>query len=306
MRAVAFTGFGSPPVVTDLPAPTVAPGEVLLRVRASSVNGFDFGVLGGFLKGTYEYEFPVILGKDVAGEVVAVGDGISNWAVGDSVFGVIMRPTLGQGGFAEYVAVPAGYGIARIPDGLDFEQAGALGLAGTAALNAIDAIAPEDGETILISGATGGVGAYAIQMARARGATVIATAHPGAQAQLVKDLGAAIVVDRSDVSAQVRTVAPTGVAGALHLAGDGREVASLVADGGRFASTVHFTPDDDRDLRASVILADPGQHTLNGLAGDVVAGHLRVPLTVSYPLAETLTALADFSRGTVGKIGVTM
>ncbi|MFC7718600.1 alcohol dehydrogenase catalytic domain-containing protein [Nonomuraea recticatena] len=145
MRAVAFTAFGAAPEVTELPVPEPAPGEVLVQVRASSVNGFDLGVLGGFLKGVYEYEFPVVIGKDFAGVVAAVGEGVNEMAVGDEVFGVVMRPTLGQGGFAEYVAVPQGYGIARLPDGLDHARAGVLGLAGTAALNALDAVAPEAG-----------------------------------------------------------------------------------------------------------------------------------------------------------------
>src|SRR3954463_3151071 len=118
MRAMAFSGFGEPLVPADLPRPEPGPGEVLVRVLASSVNGFDLGTLGGFLKGAYEYEFPVVLGKDFAGEVAATGAGVTAVGVGDQVFGVVMRPTLGQGGFAEYVAVNAEYGLARIPDGL--------------------------------------------------------------------------------------------------------------------------------------------------------------------------------------------
>ncbi|NUT97493.1 MAG: alcohol dehydrogenase catalytic domain-containing protein, partial [Saccharothrix sp.] len=75
MRAVAFSEFGAAPALTELPVPRPGPGEVLVRVHASSVNGFDLGVLGGYLKGVYEYEFPVVLGKDFAGRVEAVGDG---------------------------------------------------------------------------------------------------------------------------------------------------------------------------------------------------------------------------------------
>src|SRR5436189_4409424 len=99
MRAVAFPKFGADPVLTELPVPEPGPGEVLVRVRASSVNGFDLGVLGGYLKGVYEYEFPVVLGKDFAGVVEATGEGVTSAELGDHVFGVVMRPTLGQGGF---------------------------------------------------------------------------------------------------------------------------------------------------------------------------------------------------------------
>ncbi|TMR94084.1 NADP-dependent oxidoreductase [Nonomuraea basaltis] len=308
MRALAFPGFGAAPALTDLARPEPAPGEVLVRVLASSVNGFDLGVLGGFLKGVFEHEFPVVLGKDFAGEVAAVGAGVTGVNVGDHVFGVVMRPALGQGGFAEYVVVSEQYGLARIPDGLDHPRAGALGLAGTAALNAVDAIAPESGDTVLISGATGGVGAYAIQLAAARGATVIATAEPGAQAAFVTGLGATWAVDHADLQAQVRAIAPDGVRTALHLAGDGPTVAGLLARGGRMASTLHFTVDDpaERGIKATVVMADPSPATLARLAAEVVEGRLRVPLARTYALADAAQAIADFTAGTVGKLAVTI
>ncbi|MEV4059976.1 NADP-dependent oxidoreductase [Nonomuraea dietziae] len=308
MRAVAFTAFGAAPEVTELPVPEPAPGEVLVQVRASSVNGFDLGVLGGFLKGVYEYEFPVVIGKDFAGVVAAVGEGVNEMAVGDEVFGVVMRPTLGQGGFAEYVAVPQSYGVARLPDGLDHARAGVLGLAGTAALNALDAVAPEAGESVLISGATGGVGALAIQLAASRGATVIATARPGAETEFVTGLGAAHAVDHADLAAGVRAVAPGGVHAALHLAGDGAAVADLLANGGRFASTVHFTPENagERDLKATTVMADPNPATLALLAAEVVQGRLRVPVARVYPLEEAQRAIADFTGGTLGKLAVSI
>jgi NADPH:quinone reductase-like Zn-dependent oxidoreductase len=307
MRAVAFTDFGAAPALTDLPVPEPGPGEVLVRVRASSVNGFDLGVLGGFLKGVYEHEFPVVLGKDFAGVVTAVGEGVTGRAVGDEVFGVVMRPTLGQGGFAEYVAVPE-YGIASIPDGLGHVQAGALGLAGTAALNAVEAVAPAAGETVLISGATGGVGAYAIQLASARGATVIATARPGTETEFVTGLGAAHSVDHTDLAAQVRVHAPNGVDAALHLAGDGAAVAALLVQGGRLASTLHYAPDElaERGIKATTVVADPNRATLTRLVTDVIAGRLRVPLGKAYPLSAVPQAITDFTGGTLGKLGITI
>ncbi|MFI9814494.1 NADP-dependent oxidoreductase [Saccharothrix variisporea] len=298
MRAVAFSEFGAAPALTELPVPEPGPGEVLVRVHASSVNGFDLGVLGGYLKGVYEYEFPVVLGKDFAGRVEAVGDG-TDFRPGDDVFGVVMRPTLGQGGFAEYVVVNAAYGVARIPDGLDHARAGALGLAGTAARNAVDAVDPKEGETVLISGATGGVGAFAVQLAAARGATVIATARPGAEAAFVTGLGATHAVHPDDLG----TLAP--VHAAIHLAGDGATVAGRLTPGGRFATTVHHVPDDPA-VTATAIMADPSPATLAALADDVVAGRLRVPLAGVYDLADTTRAVEDFTRGTVGKLAVTI
>lgn len=308
MRAVAFDGFGEAPVVRELPVPEPGAGEVLVRVGSSSVNGFDLGVVGGFLQGVYEYEFPVVVGKDFAGSVAAVGEGVTGLAVGDAVFGVVMRPTLGQGGFAEYVVVPAAYGVARIPDGLDEARAGALGLAGTAALNSVDAVAPAPGETVLVSGATGGVGAFAVQFAASRGARVIATAETGAEAAFVTALGATHVVGRADVAQAVRELVPDGVDAALHLAGDGGEVSGLVADGGRFASTVHFVPEDAeaRGVKAAAIMSDPSPETLARLADDVVEGRLRVPIARRYTLAGAAGALGEFSGGTLGKFAVSI
>jgi NADPH:quinone reductase-like Zn-dependent oxidoreductase len=302
MRAIAFSTHGAAPEPHDLPKPTPAAGEILVEVAASSVNGFDFGVLGGRLRGVYEYEFPVVLGKDYAGRVAALGDGVTDFAVGDRVFGVVMRPTLGQGGFAQYVAVPTSIGVARIPDGMDDDTAGALGLAATAAFDAVDAVDPEPGETVLVSGATGGVGAIAVQLAAARGATVIATARPGEESEYVLGLGAAHAADYTDLETTVRTLAPNGVAAALHLAGDGATVSNLLTEGGRFASTVHFVPQRG-DVSATAVMADPRRATLELLADEVVAGRLKLTVT-SYSLAEVDKAFAQFGAGTLGKVGV--
>jgi NADPH:quinone reductase len=135
-----------------LPAPEPEEGEVLVRVRASSVNGFDVSVANGRLKGMIEHRFPVVLGRDFAGTVEAAGPGVQSPRPGDIVFGVVTKTTLGDGAFGEYVTAPVAY-TARVPAGLDLAVAGALGLAGTVALAAVDAVAPLPGQTVLISGA---------------------------------------------------------------------------------------------------------------------------------------------------------
>ncbi|MFI6503862.1 NADP-dependent oxidoreductase [Nonomuraea typhae] len=301
---MAFPDFGAVLAPADLPVPAPGPGEVLVRVHASSVNGFDLGVLGGVFQGMFAYDFPVVLGKDFSGTVEEAGDGVTSLAPGDEVFGVVMRPSLGQGGFAEYVVVSEQYGLAKLPGGLGHARAGALGLAGTAALNAVEAVAPAPGETVLISGATGGVGAFAVQLAAALGARVIATARPGAEAAFVTGLGAAWAVDPADLEARVRAVAPDGVDAALHLAGDGAAVTALLTGGGRLASTLHYSP--ERDVKATAVMADPNPATLARLAADAVAGRLRVPVSRTYPLAEAAQAVADFTAGTVGKLAITI
>ena len=305
MRAIAVNDYGMPPILTELPKPEPGPGEVLVHVRASSINGFDASVAAGMLKGMMEHRFPVVLGKDFAGTIEALGEGASRFAPGDEVFGVVMKPFLGDGGLGEYLAVGEQFGIARVPDGLDLRAAGALGLAGTAARNSIDTVAPAGDELVLISGATGGVGAIALQYAVAAGARVIATARPGVEAEFVRGLGAAHVVDYTgDLIAQVRAIAPDGVPAVVHLAGDGEQLAGLLAAGGRIASTLGYG--SDQHAAAVAVMAIPDAVTLDRLAADAAGGALRVPITRTYALEEAPQALADFSAAHHGKLAVTI
>jgi NADPH:quinone reductase-like Zn-dependent oxidoreductase len=305
MKAIATTEFGAPATPVDLPAPEPAEGEILVRVAASSVNGFDLSVASGYLKGMMEHRFPVVLGKDFAGTVEATGPGVENFNVGDTVFGVIMKPELGHGCFGELVATPAAF-AAKIPDGVDIDTAGALGLAGTAAHDAIEAVDPQEGDTVLVSGATGGVGVIALQLLKARGVHVIATATDETTA-FVRDYGADDVVDyRGDVAAALREKQPDGVDAVLHFAGDGAQLAALLAPDGRLASTVGFTAEqtDRKDVTISTIMANPVTTTLAQLGAAVANGAVRVPIARSYDIDEVPQALSDFTSGKAGKLGV--
>ncbi|MDT0346225.1 NADP-dependent oxidoreductase [Streptomyces litchfieldiae] len=309
MRAVTLDSVPATPTVSEVDLPRPEAGELLVKVAVSSVNGFDAATAAGYLRGTMEHRFPLVMGKDFAGTVAALGEGVAGFAVGDAVFGVVMKPFLGTGSLAEYVTVPAGHGVAAIPEGLDVRDAGALGVAGTAAHDSIDAIALKPGETLLVSGATGGVGALAVQLAAARGAKVIATARPGAQADFVTALTNAEVhlVDfTGDLAAQVRAIAPGGVDAVLHLAGDGAQLAGLLRPGGRLASTLGFGPDavQGQDVTAHAIMADPTAGTLTALAAEVVSGALRVPVTATYSLEQAPDAFAAFGSGAPGKVAV--
>ncbi|MFG2057603.1 NADP-dependent oxidoreductase [Micromonospora sp. NPDC048930] len=305
MRAITLDAEGAAPAFRDdLARPSPGPGEVLVRVRASSVNGFDKKAAAGMMRGALEYRYPVVLGKDFAGEVEAIGGVTSPFRVGDPVFGVVMRSYLGDGSWAEYLTIGDGYGITRLPRGLDLSAAGTLGLAGATALDALGAVAPGPGDTVLIAGATGGVGALAVQYARAAGARVVATARPGAATDFVRDLGAEEVVDYTgDLAAQVRAVAPDGVSAVVHLAGDGAPLAGLLAADGRLASTIGFGP--EQHPAATSIMGSPTGETLDRLADDVAAGRVRVPVTARYDLTQVPQALADFS-GALGKLAVTV
>ncbi|MFI8170840.1 NADP-dependent oxidoreductase [Streptomyces sp. NPDC085931] len=310
MRAVTLNEVPSAPTVAETDTPRPEAGELLVRVAVSSVNGFDLSVTSGRLQGMMEHRFPLVVGMDFAGTVEALGEGVEGFAPGDAVFGVAMKPYLGGGALAEYVTVNAAYGLARIPDGLDVKDAGALGLAGTAALNSVDAVAPEKGETVLVSGATGGVGALAVQLAAARGARVIATARPGEEADFVTgltDADVAVVDFTGDLVAQVRALAPGGVDSVLHLAGDGATLAGLLRPGGRLASTLGLTQDavEGIDVTVHSIMADPNPQTLMTLADQAATGALRVPVNATFPLEQAPEAFDAFRNGTLGKITVT-
>jgi NADPH:quinone reductase-like Zn-dependent oxidoreductase len=310
MRAFVLPDFERQPTLADIPTPEAKPGEVLVRVHAASVNGIDLSIASGQLQGMLEYHFPVVLGKDFAGTVEAVGAGVTDFAAGDRVFGVVSDPSpLNSRSFAEYLAVPAEPNLTRVPEGVDFATAGVLGLAGSAALQAVDAVAPAAGETVLVSGATGGVGAYAVQLAAARGATVIATAMPGDEEDFVRDLGASHSVDYTDdVAAQVRAIRPGGIEAVLHFAGDGAALGELLVSGGRLASTLIMSPDQlpVPNARVSGVFANPDTATLDRLAADVVAGRLRVPIQRTYQLDELGQAMADYTAGTRGKLAVSV
>src|SRR5215207_9305484 len=118
MKAFVLPAFDEQPIVADLPMPEVGPGQVLVRVRAASVNGIDLSIASGRLQGMLDYDFPVVLGKDFAGTVEAIGSGVTDFAPGDRVFGVVTDPSpLSSRSFAEYLAVPAGPNLTRIPEG---------------------------------------------------------------------------------------------------------------------------------------------------------------------------------------------
>jgi len=301
MRAMAIDDFGTAPTLHDLPTPVPGEGEIRVRVLAASVNGFDLAVVGGLLRGLMPYAFPIVLGKDFAGAVDVVGPAVTDFAVGDVVFGVLVKPELGEGGtFGEFVTVSA-ENAAPIPAGVDPADAAASALAGTAALAAVDAISPTRGERVLVAGATGGVGAFAVQMASERGACVIATARPGAEEAFVRSLGADETVDRRGNA--LMALRPDGVHSVVHLAGDPLELTEVVDPGGRFASTLGFGAEEG-DPYVSAVMATPNRITLDRLAVDLAAGRLVAPVQRTYTLDQVPQALADFADGKLGKLVV--
>lgn len=243
MRAFGLADERSSAAFLEVPVPEPGPGEVRVRVHASSVNGYDVFVAAGIARGMMEHRYPTIVGKDFAGTVDAVGEGVDGFAVGDEVVG-ITPPTpyvASEGGYAEYISVPASPFLQPKPAKLDMPSAASVGLAAVAASICVERVGASNGSAVLVVGATGGVGSYAVQLAAARGATVIASAL-AEDASWIRGLGAAETVDYShDVVKPVRDAHPDGVDGLIVAVSVGNgfgELADLVRDGGAVASTV--------------------------------------------------------------------
>jgi NADPH:quinone reductase-like Zn-dependent oxidoreductase len=308
MRAFVLTEFGAAPQLADLDVPEPAEGEVRIRVHAASVNGFDLSVAAGYLRDLMEHRFPVVLGKDFAGVVDALGPGVSGYQVGDRVFGVVTKPYLGDGSFAEYVTVPTEVGLAKLPDDVDFVAGAALGLSGAAGLSAVDAAELKPGQSVLVVGATGGVGNQAVQLATKAGARIVATAASDEEKALVTGLGADTTVDhRGDVVEAVRQVHPDGVDVVFHFAGDPAELLTTVRPGGRFVSTIvqpQQLPTEDATVIGIYTIPDAAM--LDRLAAYAVEGTTRLMIQYAFSLNEAADAFASFTRGTLGKVVITI
>ena len=194
------------------------------------------------------------------------------------------------------------------PRGVGAHAAAVIGLAGIAAHDALEALDVQRGETVLISGATGGVGSIALQLAAAAGATVIATARPGQEEEYVRGLGAAHTVDYTgDVAAAVRAIAPHGVDKALHAAGDAAAIGKVMRAGGGVASTLAATAEQlgRDDVTVTGIMAAATAGKLARLLDHVASGNLRVNIEARVPLDRAHEALKTFADGTLGKVLIT-
>ena len=210
MRALIQDRYGSPDVlrVDEVPVPVPSDGEVLVRVKAASVNARDWHIMRGEPRlarlldsTTFSRAAPRvrIRGTDFAGTVESVGEGVSRWRPGDDVFGE------SDAAIAEYVAAPAGV-VAKMPAGIGFEKAAAMPLAANTALVCLRAGQIEAGQSVLINGASGGVGTFAIQLANSMGVAHVTAVCSGRNADLARSLGAGVVVDygREDFSTSGR------------------------------------------------------------------------------------------------------
>jgi NADPH:quinone reductase-like Zn-dependent oxidoreductase len=309
MRALHVPAAGEQPQLSELPVPEAADGTVLVRVKAAGLNALDNALAAGMMAQLLPHEYPLVLGRDAAGVVEAVGAGVEHVAVGDEVVGhVLLAPPVKAGTIAEYAVLPAA-AVAAKPAGLDFVTAAALPLAGAAATAAVDAVDPQPGQTVLVVGASGGVGSYAVQLLAKRGATVVATGTAD-DAERLTGLGASSVVDYTagPVADQVLAAHPDRVDALVDLvayAPDGLPL-TAVRKGGKVASTLGAANDEvlgGLGLTGANIMAGPVREVIESLVEQAVAGSLKVDVSTVLPLDQAGAGLATIAGGKArGKI----
>jgi len=307
-RALAITGREEPAAVREIPVPDPGPGQVRVAVQAATVNGIDAFVAAGYVWDSMPHEFPVVLGRDFAGIVDAVGDDVTTVHVGDTVTGVVTALDLYVGVMAEQILFEADR-VVKVPDGVTPQQAAAAGgLASVGALDVVDALSLTSDDVVLVSGATGGVGVFAVQLAAATGATVLGTARPDFAASL-RELGAAHTVDfTSDLATAANEAAPDGITAVVHAAGDPAELGQLLRPGGRLASLVGATAEQvgRDDVTVIPVLAVDTVEKVRELVGKVAAGDLEVPISQTFPLENAAAAIDAFGSPKFGKLVVTI
>jgi NADPH:quinone reductase-like Zn-dependent oxidoreductase len=307
MRAITIDGPDIAPALReDLPAPSPAENEVLVRVSASSANPVDNSIAAGMLAHMgVEYEYPVILGRDYAGVVEATGAAVSRYQPGDHVFGFLLHanPTAHAGAWAELIATGEELQIAPAPDGVDLAIAGAAPLAGITAMMSIDALDLHNGDVVLIVGATGGVGSLAVQFAARAGARVIAPAL-GEDEPFLRELGVSDVLRRDgDIARLARERHPDGVDALLDLVNytPGAYDAALKT-GARVASPTGAAGEGPG---RTMVMAAPTPENLALLGALLADGTLRIPVQRSYELADAPAALQALStEHTQGKLAI--
>jgi NADPH:quinone reductase-like Zn-dependent oxidoreductase len=304
MRAVGVRAFRGAPELLDAPVPAPAFGEVRVRMEGAGINPFDWKIVDGIFDGHRPHVFPLILGVDGAGTVDAVGPGVRRLNVGDRVFGQFLHDPVGTGTYAEYATVPETNALALIPSALSSWEAAALPTSGMTALDALDEVHLRPGETLLVVGASGGVGSFVVPLAAAVGLRVVAVARSTSHARL-RGLGAAETIDAGtqDPVGAVRQAHADGVAGLLDVVSDASAFArwaSLVRPGGTAASTVFVAgklPGAVTGVRTLNIDLQPRASLLDRLAEGVIAHKLRSPVERTIALSEAPSAVAESRAG---------
>jgi NADPH:quinone reductase-like Zn-dependent oxidoreductase len=297
MKAIVVRQYGGPEVLKfeEYPDPVPGPGEVLVRVAATSVNPIDYKRRAGLTKDWYPLKFPGLIGVDMAGTVVKVGSGVEGFSVGDQVF------AMADNTYAELCVVKAAV-LAKIPQGLDLIEAAALPLVTVTGNQLLLATGIKAGQTVLVVGAAGNVGRSAVFTAKARGAAVIAGVLKR-QIDGAKTVGADQFVATDDNTAIANLPPLDAVADAV----GGRTAEKLIAKvkpGGVYASVVEVPQNAAKypSVKVAHVFSKFDRKTLEFMGEAVRDGKLVIPIGLKLPLSEAAAAQTAAEKGGVGKI----
>jgi len=297
MKAVVVREYGGPEVLKfeEYPDPVPVPGEVLVRVAATSVNPIDYKRRAGLTKDFYPLKFPGLIGVDIAGTVVKIGSGAEGFSVGDQVFAIADNT------YAELCVVKAA-ALAKVPNGLDLIQAAALPLVTTTGNQLLSATGIKAGQTVLVVGAAGNVGRSAVFTAKSRGATVIAGVLKR-QFGDAKTVGADQVVATDDEGAITNLPPLDAVADTVGGKTAERMIAKLKR-GGVNASVVGAPQNAEEypSAKIEVVFSKFDRETLEFMAEAVRDGKLVIPISLKLPLSKAAEAQARAENGAAGKI----
>lgn len=311
MKATYFEEFGDLDLIKtgSVERPQPGEGEVLVRVKSAGVNPVDAAIVRGLLKDAIPTEFPAILGWDMAGVVEEAGHAVRRFKKGDEVYAYARRPTIQHGTFAEYISIPESY-LANRPKKISMEAAGGIPLVGLTAYQSLfDAGKLEKGQTVLILGASGGVGTVAIQLAKSVGAKVIGVASEKNHAYM-NELGADETIDYKEnhVGKAVNKIASDGVDLIFHCSrGDSLDQSkNTLKIGGHLVSITNSKPEIRDDIQFNYVFVEPNAVQLKHLGELADEGKLKIPISETFSLEETDKALQQIETlHTRGKLVIT-
>jgi NADPH:quinone reductase-like Zn-dependent oxidoreductase len=300
-RAVRYDKYGGTDVlyVADVPMPVPPAGEVVVEVRAAGINPGESAIRSGAFHDRAPSDFPSGQGSDLAGVVTAVGEGVTDFAVGDEVLGYSWR----RSSHATHVAVPAGQ-LIRKPAEIDWPVAGCLYMVAATGYAAVRAVAAGPGDTVAVSAAAGGIGSFVIQLLRVRGARVLGIASP-ANAEWLTEHGATPVPYGDGLADRLTAAAPDGIDAFIDLFGP--EYVQLAVDldipRDRIETIISFAKAKELGTKAEGSGDASTREVMAEVAGLVASGEIEIPIAATYPLDEVAEAFDRLDRRhTRGKI----
>lgn len=305
MKAIAVAHFGDTPILMDLPRPELKPGYVLIRITAAAVNPYDWKLADGIMKDSMPHVFPLIMGNDGSGIVEAVGGEVTRFKKGDKVYGQFLHKPVGEGAYAEYVAVPEKSVITLAPQNIPLADAAAAPTAGMTALQLVEASELGKNQVLLIVGGTGGVGSFTTQVAASKGIHVIATVSSAEGAARMKELGAKETIDytKAPIDEQLKQLHPGGIDALIDTVNDKAKFEALSGQvkKGKVALTTKFVTNDyflkDMKLHGGNFETKGTVQCMEELTAMIDSGMIIVPVESRIPLEEAPVAVAQSRMG---------